>query len=321
MWSRRLLGLDPLPVPPHVFRLEAHQLAYGRVARHPKGFRFQEYVQKALPPDSFQPGPLGGPLKDPQVFRGVLEGLMEGISVPVREASLVIPDPWLRVTFSEMGDLPRAAGAREEVLRWKLRRLVPFRVDELRIRATEVPPLPGQTEPRRLLLGFALEGLLAQLEDAFASVGVGIGQIGSTSLTLAAGLEVAGGDDELLGLAVAHLEGYTLVFLRQGELVLERHKAFTGDIGEATRGDLVIRDLRLTRTFLEGQLPGTRLGRVILAFPPEVEGVWLGWLESGFERPAETLSPEHLPPLELSGPVVPWHEAAPFLGAASREAA
>ena len=56
----------------------------------------------------------------------------------VRDASLVMPDAWLRVTFTESGDLPSAADARDEVLRWKLRRLVPFRVDELRVGATEV---------------------------------------------------------------------------------------------------------------------------------------------------------------------------------------
>ena len=53
-----------------------------------------------------------------------------------------------------------------------LKRLVPFRVDELRIGAQEVEPLPNQPaeEPERLLLGFAVDQLLTQVEDAFAAL-------------------------------------------------------------------------------------------------------------------------------------------------------
>jgi len=102
----------------------------------------------------------------------------------LRLGCLVVPDAWLRVSFSEITDVPRQAEARDEVLRWKLRRLVPFRVDELRVNAAEVAPLPVQEEPRRLLLGFGVEQLLAQIEDAFAAHHVHIGRIADLTSAL-----------------------------------------------------------------------------------------------------------------------------------------
>ena len=57
--SRRLLGLDPLPVPPHAFSVDGERLLYGRFAGDGGQFDFQEFHEVALDPDSFQPGPLG----------------------------------------------------------------------------------------------------------------------------------------------------------------------------------------------------------------------------------------------------------------------
>ena len=121
----------------------------------------EEYRDEPLDDGTFQHGLLGGPPREPQAFAERVRSFVAGIERPVREATLVVPDAWLRTVFAEVSDVPANGGAREDVLRWKLKRLVPFRVDELRVRAVEVTPVDGQQEPRRLLLGFGVETLLA----------------------------------------------------------------------------------------------------------------------------------------------------------------
>jgi hypothetical protein len=316
-----LLGFDPIPVSPHVFALDGERLRYGQLLRDRHGFRLRNFRQAALPRDPFQHGLLGGPPRDPGAFRELVAGLVKGIPGGVKEASLVLPDTWLRVTFSESGDLPPAGEALNEVLRWKLKRLVPFRVDELRVSAAEVAPLPGQEEPRRLLLGFAVEQLLAQVEDAFSAAGVRLGQISNVSLSLLAATDPPPGGS-FAALMVVEDEGYTLVFSRGGEPVLHRYKGFAGALPEASRGSFVGRDLKLTRNFLDEHFPGAPLGSVLLLAPPEVEPTWIDRLEEGLGAPAAPLDGRHLPPLRAEDSnVPPWRDLAPMLGAARREVA
>jgi hypothetical protein len=310
-----------VPVPPYVFLLDAHRLRYGQFARERQGWRLFAGREVALPGSSFLPGPLGGPLRDPQAFGELVAGFVQELPTPVHDASLVLPDSWLRVIFSESGDLPGSAEHRDEVLRWKLRRMLPFRVDELRIDAVEVSPVPGQEEPRRLLLGFAVEQLLAQLETAFEAAGVRIGQIGNESLSLLAAVDAAG-TGGFWALVLVEEEGYTLVFAHGGEPVLHRFKGLSADLPEAARTSLVQRDLRLTRNFLEEIFPSAVLGPVLLVAAPEEEPLWLDRLADGLGRPAMPLDGRHLPPLRSAeGRVPPMRELAAMVGAVRREVA
>ncbi len=320
-WIERTLGFAPVPPPPHVFSLDAERLRYGQFVRDRHGFRLRAFRERPLPRDPFQHGPLGGPLRDPAAFRALVAAMVKEIPGGLREASLVLPDAWLRVTFTESGDLPKTSDALDEVLRWKLRRLVPFRVDELRVGATEVSPIPGQEEPRRLLLGFAVEQLLAQIEEAFAAAGVRMGQIANASLSLLAAVEPAAAGAFSALITVAD-EGYTLIFSRGGEPVLHRYKGFTGNLPEASRASFVGRDLRLTRNFLDEHFPGSTVGSVLLLAAPEVEPVWLDRLEEGLGIPAAPVDGRHLPALRAEeSSVPPWRSLAPMLGAARQEVA
>lgn len=319
----KLLGFDPVGVPPHVFALDGERLRYGQFTRDRHGFRLRAFREAALPRDPFQHGPLGGPPRDPAAFRQLVAGLVKSIPGGVRDASLVLPDTWLRVNFSESGDLPKTADALDEVLRWKLRRLVPFRVDDLRVGATEVSPLPGQQEPRRLLLGFAAEPLMAQVEEAFSAAGVRLGQVTNASLALLSALSPSSIQaGAFAALVVVGSEGYTLIFARGSEPVLHRYKAFTGTLPEGSRTSFVARDLKLTRNFLDEHFPGSRLGPVLLLAPPELEPSWLDRLEQGLDTPAAPLDGRHLPPLRVEEAAVPaWRDLAPMLGAARQEVA
>ncbi len=315
MWTERLLGLDPVPPPPHVFALDARELRYGCFHRGPQGFVYEADEVLEMPAEILGDGPLGAPMRKPQAFHGVLDDLLRRLPNPVKEASLVLPDSWLRLIFTELGELPRKAQARDEMLRWKLKRLVPFRVEDLRISATRVTPFPSQEQPLRLLIGFGIELLISQIEDAFAAAGIKLGRIVNTTLALAASLDHIVEARDLAGLVAVYPEAYTLSFFRRGEPLLYRYKA-TG-LASAS-GATVHRDLRLTDRFLSQHFAETPLSRMFLAAPHEQEDQWLEWLGDEVAATPEPLAFEHFALSRTQvGPT--WLQAAPLLGAACLE--
>ena len=316
--GKRLLGLGAVAAPPHVFALDATTLRYGRFVEADASWELRELRRTELGPDAFQPGVLGGPLRDPAAFGERLRQLLALVSAPVREASLVLPDAWLRLTFIESLELPRAAEARDEIVRWKVKRLLPFRVEDLRLVAEPVAPLPQQSEPKRLLVAYALEALLVQLEEAFAAAGVWLGRITSESLALVPAVGEPLAEAELGALAVVRSGGYTLLFTRRGEPVLYRYKALDESLPSASSSGMsstVERDLRLTRAFVAEQLPDLALSRVVVA--AESPKAWQDWLQAGLGRAGEPLEALRLP--LASAERVGWMEVAPMLGAARQE--
>lgn len=321
-WSERLLGLGPVAAPPHAFRVDARSIAYAGFRREGEVYSVAETAELPLPPETFHEGLLGGPPREPERFREAVAELVNGLGHPPREASLVLPDDWLRVAFTDLATAPTTAD-RDEVLRWKLKRLVPFRVDELRLTGKSVASLPQQSEeePHRVLLGFAVEALLDQVEEAFAAAGVRLGRITSNSLALISALARRLDDGGLTAVALVDAGGYTLIFTRDGEPLLHRYKSFAASLPEGFREGFVARDLSLTRNFLEEQVPGESVVRALVAAPAAERGAWVERLSQVFDAPAEAIGREHLPPLDAAVPRTDWHRLAPLLGAVAREVA
>ena len=307
-------------MPPHVFALGRRELRYAAF-RRPRGGDALEVVEIAAVPIAetvLGSGPLGAPLAEPEALGAALAALLERIAGRVERASLVLPDAWARAFVLELGDLPDAEPQRSEVLRFRLKRLVPFRVEELRVAAASLAPIPGQQEPLRALIAFASEALVGGVERVFAARGVTLGQVTGSTQALLGALALHGRLPGLAAVALVQPEGFALVFARDGEPVVWRQKAFTEGLADADRARLLAGELRLTRTFLAERIGAERPGGVILAAPREVEPFWRRVLADGLEREPVSLASEHLPLAgEGFGPAVA--QMAPLLGAACRE--
>lgn len=302
-------------MPPHVFLLRPHELRYGAFAAGPDGLAAQAVGVAPLDPAIWGSGPLGGPARDVEALReAIAVALGQATDVP-KQASLVLPDAWMRLTFAEADELPSGRQDRLDVLRWKLKRLVPFRVEDLRLSATEVTPFPAQEEPRRLLLGFAVETLVSQLESVFEQAGVELGMITNLSLSLASALEAVMVPEALGGLVMVDESAYVIAFHRLGEPLLYRYKS-VGASGLSA--DAVRRDLRLTASFVDQHFADAPRGRVVLAAPAEAEPAWQGWIERELAAEVAILRDEHLP-LVRTPTGVGWLDVAPMVGAVRLE--
>jgi type IV pilus assembly protein PilM len=317
----RWLGLEPQPVPPHAFALDEGALRGASFRRDRGALVLRELHELALPAGALAPAPLGGAVGDAEALGRAVAELVRRFAEPPKQASLVLPDLWARAAAVELGSLPEKADLREEILRFRLRKLVPFRVEELRLEAAPIAPVAGQEDPIRALVLYAAEAVCAGFERAFEAAGVGLGQITSSTLARLRAVSAAGGrDGRLEAVATVEPAGFALVFARGGEPVAWRQKAFVAGLDEAERTPLLAAELRLTRTFLDERLGGDPLERVVLAAPPEVAAYWTAVLADGLEVPVVPLATAHLPLAGATG-AAGAAELAALAGAALAEAA
>lgn len=297
-----------MPAPPWALSLSPGHLALARVeARDEDALRVEELRLVDLPADTFQIGPLGGPLRNGHELASRCEQLLG--SNPPSALSLVLPDEWIRLVFAESGELPRQPQARADILAWKLKRLVPFRVEELRFEGIETPAIAGQTEAQRILLTFGIEALLSQLEDVLTRCGTHVGRIRNRTL----GMLSAARSMASVELAVALRVGtrsWSLLATHHGEPVLTRVRPLpTGD--DATTN--LVRELRLSRAWLAEALPRRQIEQVLLVCERDERDAWTSVLEAVFELPVAALEAEQ----PVGQPRVPQGELVPLCGAAT----
>lgn len=306
-------------MPPVAVSATRRELRMATFRRSSSGLETLAWASVPLPGGVFGTSALGGPVGETAALDTAVRSLVERVGGRHPRASLVLPDAWTRGMTVELGELPDDPATRLEVLRFRLRKLVPFRIEELRLAAAPIEKLVGQEEPTRVLALLASEGVCASLESAFASAGVRLGQVVGATLArldaLAAGERLPG----LAAVASVEPEGFTLVFARDGAPVAWRQKSFTEGLSDDDRERLLAAELRLTRTFLAERLAGEALSAALLAAPLAVAPFWSRVLEDGLRTPVAPIALEHLP--LVSAPPAGVEELAPLAGAASREVA
>jgi hypothetical protein len=308
-------------VPPHVFGIDRERLFYGQFPRvNGSGPQVGEFRSVELEEDSFAEGPLGGLVREPADFQRSIETLVRTIAAPITEASLVLPDEWLRLAFTEVEELPRKPSEREEILRWKLKMQVPFRVEDLRLSSAEVPGLDESASDQRLLLSFGINQLLDQIEAAFDKAGIRVGHISNQSMSLLNALTGALESTRLAAVALVSQASYSLLVASRGAPVLHRFKSYQSELPKESVRRFVERDLRLTRNYLNERLGIDTVQRIVLICPDHDQTTWQDWLTEVFEvRPS--LLAEEWPFLRTAAPGASPSQLAPLLGAAYREIA
>lgn len=327
-WIERALGLTPRPVPPCVFAVRRRELRFAAFLRPDEGsaaLELGEFHSLPLAEGLFGSGPLGVPVGDGEALAASLRLLVGRSARPVREASVVLPDAWARSMVLELGDLPEEPSARLEVLRFRVRRLVPYRVEDLRIDAVPIGPAAESSAAApdgsaQCLVTLANAALCTAIEDAFARCGIRLGQLSGATLSTLQGLLRGASAGALFGLALVDADGFSLVLVREGVPVVWRQKGFTEGLSDADRARLLTSELRLTRTHLLERYPGEELAAIYLAAPRAVEPFWLQVLAQGLDCEPLRLRAEHLG-LSASGVGDAFVELAPLSGAATREIA
>jgi type IV pilus assembly protein PilM len=189
------------------------------------------------------------------VGRAITQALSQ-LGVRPRRVALVVPDTVAKVSLVRFENVPGRLQDLQELVRWQIKKTVPFPVEEAVVTFT---PGVRHADGQEFVVAAARQDVVQQYEQACTMAGVDAGLVDLATFSIVNGVlanRLAPLGDWLL---VHVTPTYTtLAVIRDGHLIFFRNRA---DDAEGTLADLV----HQTSMYYEDRLQGGGFARVLLA--------------------------------------------------------
>jgi len=119
--------MEATPHPPLAIEISADQVAGARFSRTGSigGYYIEELPKGALVPSAIEPN-----LINAAAVKAAVRSVCQTLEARAEDAALLVPDPVIRVFVQHFEDFPRNPEEALPMLRWKLKKSVPFEVEE-----------------------------------------------------------------------------------------------------------------------------------------------------------------------------------------------
>jgi type IV pilus assembly protein PilM len=119
--------LEAMPHPALALEISQDRVAGARWTRTGglDSFAIEELPNGALVPSAVETN-----IVDPNAVKGAIAGVLSRLRAKDEEIALIVPDPVIRVFVQHFDQFPRSPQEAEPMLRWKLKKSVPFEADE-----------------------------------------------------------------------------------------------------------------------------------------------------------------------------------------------
>ena len=169
-WSR---WLDSMPHP-----ALACEIAPGHVAVA----RGWHAALEPLPEGAVAPSPVETNLPDPLAVRARLQAALNRIGAKGPEVALLLPDQVIRVFLLHFETFPRRTEEAIPLLRWRLKKSVPFEMEETIVSYMPQPLAPSQNLGVSILAAVAREKVVRQYEELTEALELRPGVVMSSTL-------------------------------------------------------------------------------------------------------------------------------------------
>ena len=99
-------------------------------ARWTRTGALDSFAIETLPTGALVPSAVETNIVDQNAVKGAVAGVMSRLRAKDEEIALLVPDPVIRVFVQHFDQFPRSPQEAEPMLRWKLKKSVPFEADE-----------------------------------------------------------------------------------------------------------------------------------------------------------------------------------------------
>jgi type IV pilus assembly protein PilM len=116
-----------MPHPPLALEISQDRVAGARWTRTGS---LDSFAIETLPTGALLPSAVETNIVDQNAVKGAVAGVMSRLRAKDEEIALLVPDPVIRVFVQHFDQFPRSPQEAEPMLRWKLKKSVPFEADE-----------------------------------------------------------------------------------------------------------------------------------------------------------------------------------------------
>ncbi|HEX8765419.1 MAG TPA: hypothetical protein VF740_09680 [Candidatus Acidoferrum sp.] len=190
--------LDAIPHPPVAMEIGADRVA---VARWGRSGGPDAFAVELFPPGAVVPSAVETNLVNSGAAKSAVAKACERLRTKAEDVALILPDPVIRVFVQHFEDFPRSPEEAIPLLRWKLKKSVPFESDETIISYFRQAPRDAGVD---IVTALARMRIVREYESLAEGVGLQPGVVLSSSL---AALSLLDGDKPIL---LARISGIAL---------------------------------------------------------------------------------------------------------------
>lgn len=169
--------LDVSPHPLTACEIAGGYIAAARWSR--AGAGIESLAVEPLPPGAIKPSAVDTNMTNPAEVRAALEKVFARVPAKTRDVALFLPDPVIRVFILHFDVFPRAVNEALPLLRWRVKKSVPFEADETVIAYMRQAP---REEGVDVVTAVARLRVVREYEQLLESLGVSPGVVMSSSL-------------------------------------------------------------------------------------------------------------------------------------------
>ena len=175
--------LEAIPHPPLAMEISSERVA---VARWSRTGSLDSFAVELLPPGTVVPSAVETNLVNPAAVTSAISKACERVRSREEDVALVLPDPVIRVFVQHFEEFPRSADEAIPMLRWKLKKSIPFEADETIISYMRQPPREAGID---IVTALARLRIVREYESLAEAVGLHPGVVLSSSLAAISLLE------------------------------------------------------------------------------------------------------------------------------------
>jgi hypothetical protein len=168
--------LEAMPHPPLALEISQDRIA---AARWTRAGGLDDYAIEALPNGALMPSAVETNIVDSTAVRSAVAAVMSKLRAKDEDIALLVPDPVIRVFVQHFEQFPRSPQEAEPMLRWKLKKSVPFEADETVISYMRQAPREDGVD---VVTALARLRIVREYEALVEGVGLYPGVVMSSSL-------------------------------------------------------------------------------------------------------------------------------------------